>query len=187
MQMYESIEGCNLEIDGFPFYVEKASPNEAYRRREINLNAVVGGTLKASKGQYVGLDFKITTHVRVDPNKPYVHDKIFQEMMSKPVTVVSPELSKDSFKAMVVITPEHSTLNFLELSISIKEIPSSKSKIPGESWTVPKTKKIDLKKKNKNNDSKTDTKKGSKTSGKKGNSKRNTSGKKSKANTGKKK
>ena len=186
MNMYESVEGCNLEIDGYPFTVEKASPNEAYRRREINLNPLVGGTLKATKGQYIGLDFKITTHVRVDPNKPYVHGKIFQEMMSKPVTVVSPELSKDSFKAMVVITPEHSTLNFLELSISIKEIPSSKSKIPGESWTVPKTKKIDLKKKNKNNDSKTDTKKG-KTSGKKGNSKRNTAGKKSKANTGKKK
>ena len=107
-------------------------------------------------------------------------------MMSKPVTVTSPELG-GSFTANVVITPDHSKLNFLQLDISIKEIPGSKSKIPGESWTVPKTKKIDLKKKNKNNDSKTDTKKGSKTSGKKGNSKRNTAGKKSKANTGKKK
>ena len=186
MPMYESIEGCNIEIMGYPFYVEKVSANEAYRRREINLNPIVGGTLKASKGQYVGLDFKITTHVRVDPNKPHVHNKIFREMMSKPVTVTSPELG-GSFTANVVITPDHSKLNFLQLDISIKEIPGSKSKIPGESWTVPKTKKIDLKKKNKNNDSKTDTKKGSKTSGKKGNSKRNTAGKKSKANTGKKK
>ena len=182
--MYESIEGCNIEIMGYPFYVEKVSANEAFRRREVNLNAIVGGTLKASKGQYVGLDFKITTHVRVDPNKPNAHNKIFREMMSKPVTVTSPELG-GSFTANVVITPDHSKLNFLQLDISIKEIPGSKSKIPGESWTVPKTKKIDLKKKNKNNDSKTDTKKG-KTSGK-GNSKRNTAGKKSKANTGKKK
>ena len=123
--------------------------------------------------------------MRVDPNKPHAHNKIFREMMSKSVTVTSPELG-GSFTANVVITPDHSKLNFLQLDISIKEIPGSKSKIPGESWTVPKTKKIDLKKKNKNNDSKTDTKKG-KTGGKKGNSKRNTSGKKSKANTGKKK
>lgn len=186
--MYKSIEGCNLEIMGYPFYVEKVSANEAFRRREVNLNAVVGGTLKASKGQYVGLDFKITTHVRVNPNKPHAHNKIFREMMSKPVTVSSPELG-GSFTAIVVITPDHSKMNFLELSISIKEIPGSKSKIPGESWTVPKTKKIDLKKnkgkgKGKGKGSKTDTKTDT---GKKGNTKRNTSGKKSKANTGKKK
>ena len=168
MNMYDSLEGCNLEIMGYPFFVEKVSANESFRRRDMNVNNIVGGTQKVTKGPYIGLDFKVTTHVRVNPSRPHVHNKIFQEMMSKPVKVVSPELG-GTFNAMVVITPEHSKLNFLQLDISIKEIPSSKSKIPGESWVVPKTKKIDLKKKNKNNDSKTDTKKGSKTSGKKGN------------------
>lgn len=180
--MYESIEGCNLEIMGYPFYVEKVSANEAFRRREINLNALVGGTLKSTKGQYIGLDFKITTHVMIDPNKPHEHNKIFKEMMSKPVTVSSPELG-GNFTAMVVITPDHSKLNFLQLDISIKEIPTSKSMIPGESWTVPKTKKIKTKKKNKDKDKDKEdkTKKSSAKSSTK--SKRNTTTKKSKTKT----
>ena len=192
--MYDDIKGCNIEIMGFPFYAEKVSVTEAFRRRELNYNAIVGGTQKVTKGQYVGLEYKVTAHVKIDPNRPDEHHSIFQEMMSKPVTVVSPELG-GKFKANVVIVPEHAKLQTLELSITIKEIPGKKSKIPGETWTVPKTKKIDLKKKNEDKDkdkdkdkgSKTDTKKGAKTSGKKGNTKRNSSGKKSKSNTGKKK
>ena len=182
MAMYDDIKGCNIEIMGFPFYAEKVSVTEAFRRRELNYNAIVGGTQKVTKGQYVGLEYKVTTHVKIDPNRPDEHHSIFQEMMSKPVTVVSPELG-GKFKANVVIVPEHAKLQTLELSITIKEIPGSKSKIPGESWTVPKTKKIDLKKKNEDKDKD----KGAKTSGKKGNTKRNSSGKKSKSNTGKKK
>ena len=176
---------------GFPFYAEKVSVTEAFRRRELNFNAVVGGTQKVTKGQYIGLEYKVTTHVKIDPDRPDEHHSIFQEMMSKPVTVVSPELG-GKFTANVVIVPEHTKLQTLELSITIKEIPGKNSKIPGESWVVPKTKKIDLKKgkgkdKNSKSDTKNDTKKDGKTSGKNGNGKRKSVGKKSKSDTGKKK
>ena len=191
MPMYEDIKGCNIEIMGFPFYAEKVSVTEAFRRRELNFNAVVGGTQKVTKGQYIGLEYKVTTHVKIDPDRPDEHHSIFQEMMSKPVTVVSPELG-GKFTANVVIVPEHTKLQTLELSITIKEIPGKNSKIPGESWVVPKTKKIDLKKgkgkdKNSKSDTKNDTKKDGKTSGKNGNGKRKSVGKKSKSDTGKKK
>lgn len=184
MAMYDDVKGCNIEIMGFPFYAEKVSVTEAFRRRELNFNAVVGGTQKVTKGQYVGLEFKVTTHVKIDPDRPDEHNSIFQEMMSKPVDVVSPELG-GKFKANVVIVPDHAKLNSLELSITIKEIPGSKSLIPGESWVVPKTKKIDLKKKDKKDtdkDTKKDTKKDSKSK-----SKTNSKSKSSTKNKSKKK
>ena len=149
MSMYNvPTDGCNLEIMGYPFYAEKVSPNEAFRRREMNVNNVVGGTQIVTKGPYVGLDFSITTHVYVDPNRPDEYNSIFQEMMSKPVVVESPEIG-GKFKAIVVIKPEHVSLNSLELTISIKEVPDRNSKIPGESFTVPSSKKITVNKKKK--------------------------------------
>ena len=180
MAMYDDVKGCNIEIMGFPFYAEKVSVTEAFRRRELNYNAVVGGTQKVTKGQYVGLEFKVTTHVKIDPDRPDEHNSIFQEMMSKPVDVVSPELG-GKFKANVVIVPDHAKLNSLELSITIKEIPGSKSLIPGESWVVPKTKKIDLKKKDKKDTDK-DTKKDSKSKSKTNSKSKSSTKNKSKKN-----
>ena len=142
-------DGCNLEIMGYPFFAENVSPNEAYRRREYNFNAVVGGTQIVTPGAYVGLDFSITTHVFIDPDRPDEHNKIFQEMMSKPVEVVSPDLG-GRFNAIVVIKPERDKLDTLKLTISVKEVPSSKSRIPGEKFSVPKTRKVKSKKTNTN-------------------------------------
>lgn len=146
--MYESLEGANLKIMGYPFYVEKVSADNAIRRREFNWNGLVGGTSKVSKGAYVPLEFTVTTHVMIDSTRPDIHNKIFEEMMSKPVVVSSPEIG-GTFKAIVVITPGHEKQNWLELSIKIKEVPGKDSLIPGESFVVPATKKIDVKKKNK--------------------------------------
>ena len=147
MSMYKvPTNGCNLEIMGYPFFAEKVSANEAFRRRDMNVNQVVGGTQIVTKGPYVPLEFTITTHVYVAPSKPHVHSKIFQEMMSKPVLVSSPEIG-GKFYAMVVIKPEHVKVRSLELSITIKEIPGKQSKIPGESFTIPKAKKVEVKQK----------------------------------------
>ena len=138
-------DGCNLEIMGYPFYADNVSPNEAYRRREYNFTNIVGGTQDVTPGAYVGLDFTVTTHVFIDPDRPDEWNSIFQEMMSKPVEVVSPELG-GRFKAIVVIKPEREKLNALKLTISIKEVPSSKSLIPGEEFSVPKSRKVTKKK-----------------------------------------
>lgn len=138
-------DGCNLEIMGYPFFAENVSPNEAFRRRDYNFNNLVGGTQKVTPGPYVGLDFTVTTHVDVHPNRPHEHNKIFQEMMSKPVEVVSPELG-GKFMAVVVIKPEHETPESLKLTISIKEVPGKNSKIPGEKFVVPAPRKIEREK-----------------------------------------
>ena len=137
-------DGCNMEIMGYPFFAENVSPNEAYRRREFNFNKVVGGTAKVNKGAYVGLDFNVTTHVWVDPDRPDEWNSIFQEMMSKPVEVISPELG-GRFNAIVVIKPEHEKLDALKLTISIKEVPDSQSLIPGEEFTIPASRIVEEK------------------------------------------
>ena len=144
--MYEiPTDGCNLEIMGYPFFAETVTPNEAFRRREYNFNNIVGGTQDVTPGAYVGLDFSITTHVFIDPDRPDEHNTIFQEMMSKPVDVVSPDIG-GQFKAIVIIKPERDKLNTLKLTISVKEVPDSKSLIPGEEFSVPKTRKVQSKK-----------------------------------------
>ena len=144
MAMYDvPTEGCNLEIMGYPFFVEGVSPNEAFRRREFNFNNIVGGTQKVNQGAYIGLDFTITTHVKIDPDRPDVHNSIFQEMMSKPVEVISPEIG-GKINAVVVIKPERDKLDYLKLTIQIKEIPDATSLIPGEdeNVTVPATRVV---------------------------------------------
>lgn len=169
-------KGCNLEIMGWPFYIEEVSANEAFRRRETNVNNIVGGTQKVTKGAYVGLDFSVVTHVKINPHTPNMFNTIFQEMMKGPVNVVSPELG-GRFKAMVVIKPEHDTPKSLKLTISIKEIPDSQSKIPGENFIVPAPRKIKVAKTKKSKTTKSKTNK--KTSAKQ--SKRNNISKKSKS------
>ena len=147
MGMYNvPTDGCNLEIMGIPFYAEKVSPSEAFRRREVNFNNIVGGTQKVNNGAYVGLEFSITTHVHVDPDRPDIHNSVFQEMMSKPVEVISPEVG-GRFNANVIVTPEHERLDQLKLTIKIKEIPDSNSLIPGEEFTVPAARVVEEDKK----------------------------------------
>ena len=186
-------EGCNLEIMGYPFYAESVSPNEAFRRREYNFNNIVGGTQKVVPGAFVGLDFSITTHVFIDPDRPDEHNSIFQEMMSKPVEVISPELG-GKFNAIVTIKPERDRLNSLKLTISIKEVPDVKSGIPGEAFTVPASRDVDPEEEKKEKDkkkgsdknkdkNKKDTKKTGKTKNtnkRKQETKKNKSGKKQK-------
>lgn len=134
-------DGCNLEIMGYPFFAETVSPNEAFRRREYNFNNLVGGTQKVTPGNYVGLDFSVTAHVKINPNRPHEHNKVFQKMMSKPVEVISPDLG-GKFLAVVVIKPERDKVDYLKLTISIKEVPSKNSRIPGEKFVVPQVRKI---------------------------------------------
>ena len=178
MALYHQLptEGCNLEIMGYPFYAESVSPNEAFRRREYNFNNLVGGTQKVIPGAFIGLDFSITTHVFIDPNRPDEHNSIFQEMVSKPVEVISPELG-GKFNAIVTIKPERDRLDSLKLTIGIKEVPSSKSGIPGEVFTVPKSRDVEPEENDgkkggkdgdKNKGGKNDNKKGGKNDTKKG-------------------
>ena len=180
MALYDvPTDGCNLEIMGYSFFAEEVSPTEAFRRRELNFNSVVGGTKKVTKGEYVGLEFSVTTHVKIDPTAPNMHNTIFEEMMSKPVKVVSPDLG-GSFKANVIIKPERDTPRYLKLTITIKEIPDRESHIPGEKFTIPAPRKITVTKKKTSKKSNKDSKKGKSSSKKKKVSKKSKSKSKSK-------
>lgn len=140
------LTGTNIEIMGYPFYVESVTANEFYNRRDEVRNKILGGTEDVLKGGYISRDFTITTHVPIDPNRPDAHNKVFTEMMSKPVEIISPELG-GKFKANVVVKPSHSKLSYLQLDIDIKEIPEKNSNIPGESkFVIPAVKKVESKK-----------------------------------------
>jgi len=176
MKMYNvPTAGHNLEIGGQPFFIESVTPNEPFRRREYNFNNLIGGTQDVRKGAYVGLDFSITTHVRVTPTRPDVHNTTFKKLMSKPVKVYSPEFG-EAFNAIVKIKPEHDSPNYLKLTIDIKEVPDRESHISGEKFTIPKAHKITVKKKTtKNSKSSKKSSKSSKKSKKKSSSKKSKS------------
>lgn len=139
------INDANIEIMGYPFYAETVTANEAFNRRDIIRNKILGGTEDVLKGGYISRDYNFITHIPIDPNRPDEHNEVFKEMMSKPVEVVSPELG-GNFNAMVIIKPGHNMVSHLQLEISIQEVPDENSSIPGESkFVVPEVKKVENK------------------------------------------
>lgn len=121
----------DITIDGNLFICESVSPTESFPRRELNRTKIIGGTEIATKGQYIGRDISITTHVAIDPLRPDMYDADFQEMMSKICEVISPELG-GKFNAQVIIKKEHDKPKQLKLTIQIIEVADAVSKIPGE-------------------------------------------------------
>ena len=137
--MYRSTEGYNIEINGFPFFTETIEGDDFFNRREYNKLNIIGGTQIVTKGAYVPRSFTFTTHVRVEPNNPDVYNKIFQEMMSEPCNIISPELG-GMFDGIVVVSPKHSSPSFLEVKIKITEVPKIESNIIGEEIVIPEDK-----------------------------------------------
>ena len=141
--MYRSVEGYNIEINGFPFFAETVEGDEFFNRREYNRINIIGGTQIVNKGAYVNRSFSFKTHVRIEENKPDMYNDIFQEMMSKPCNVISPELG-GMFDAIVIIKPIHNTPKYLELSIKIAEVPKEESNIIGEEIVIPEDRLMDV-------------------------------------------
>ena len=145
MGMYEDIkEGIDatVEIDGYPFYAEEITGNESYNRRELNRQSLLGGTEFVTRGKYIARDFSFTTTIYFPTGHPEKYDDIFEEIVSKPCTVISPYMG-GMFKAEVIIqknAPESSP-NHLELEIQVKEIPDpTRSNIPNDTFTKPSDK-----------------------------------------------
>ena len=130
----------DVTIGGQLFIVESVSPNERFRRRELNRMPIVNGTQIVTKGPYVPIDISFTTHVSIDPNRPDMYDSIFEELMSQKQEVISPELG-GKFDAQIIIKPEHDKYSMLKLTIQVIEIPDAQSRIPGENrFTIPEDK-----------------------------------------------
>lgn len=141
--MYNSSEGYNIEVEGFPFFAESIDSDEFYNRRDLVVNNIMGGTQQVMRGPYIARAFSFVTHVQVDPQHPDIYNDIFREMMGKKCEVISPELG-GIFKANVIIKPLHKKPRSLELSVSITEIPEVESNIPGDLMEIPEDKLEDI-------------------------------------------
>ena len=157
----------SITIMGIPFYAENIQADEPFNRREREFTPILGGTERVSKGKYIHREYSFTTTWFFPTGRPDAYDKVFKKMMSKPVEVISKYMG-GKFKALITISqtfPEYSP-NHMDLDVTVTEVPSSKSNIDGESFTVPKVKKIKVTSKkssqSKNNTSKKNTKSKSK-------------------------
>lgn len=144
--MYKDIKGEvseNIEINGYPFYAENISSDEAYNRRELNRNSIQSGTEVVTKGKYIPRSYSFTTTIYHPVNRPDSYEKILRQMVSNPAEVISPYMG-GKFKAEVIIQKniEESSPNHMVLDFTVTEIPEAKSNIPGENFTVPKPKKV---------------------------------------------
>ena len=128
---------CNnnsgVEIDGFLFFPESVKADESYARREYKRTKIMSGGEFVTRGQYIPKEFSFTTVLDIDPNQPYLYDKLFQIMENKPCEVVSPYMG-DVFKAEIQIDKTHpkSAPASLKLDIKVKEIVTPKTTVVGD-------------------------------------------------------
>lgn len=146
MGMYDDlVEGVSesIMIMGMPFYAENIRPTEPYNRREREFTPILGGTERVTQGKYIHREWSFNTTIYFPTGQPDAYDKQFKEMLSKPVEVISRYMG-GKFQALIELSPEflEYSPNHMELDVTVTEVPEKKSLIPGESFTVPKTKKI---------------------------------------------
>lgn len=128
---------CNnnsgVEIDGFLFFPESVKADESYARREYKRTKIMSGGEFVTRGQFMPREFSFTTVLDIDPNQPFMYDKIFEIMENKPCEVVSPYMG-DNFKAEIQIDKTHpkSSPSNLKLDIKVKEIVTPKTTVVGD-------------------------------------------------------
>ena len=129
----------NLEIEGVLFIVEDISYTNTLPKRKLNRMSIINGTQIATNGEYVPLEFEITTTINVPVNRPDYYNDAFTELQSKQCNVVSPLMG--SFKAELTINYEPATPESIKVRIQIVEVPGESSNIPGEKiFTIPEDK-----------------------------------------------
>lgn len=148
VNMYKDIKGQvseNIEINGYPFYAENISSDEAFNRRELNRNSILGGTEVVTKGRYIARSYTFTTTIYHPTNRPDSYENIFKKIVANPAEIISPYMG-GKFKAEVIIQKniEESSPNHMVLDFTVTEIPEEKSNIPGEKFTVPRPKKVNV-------------------------------------------
>lgn len=146
MGMYDDmVKGVSesITIMGIPFYAENIRPKEPYNRREREFTPILGGTEIVTQGKYIHREWTFNTTIFFPTDKPDAYDNQFREMLSKPVEVISRYMG-GKFNALISLSPEFPeySINHMELEITVIEIPDKKSRIPGESFIIPKTKKV---------------------------------------------
>ena len=126
-------DDVGVEIDGFLFFPEEISGGNTYSNREYIRTKIMSGGEFVTRGQYNPREFSFKTFLTLDPNEPYMYDKVFQIMENKPCEIVSPQMG-DNFKAEVSITKTHpkGSPSALLLDVEVKEIVDPKSTLYGD-------------------------------------------------------
>ena len=131
-------DNYNVSIDGYSMIMEEVTPNESFNRRETIRHQILGGTQTVMRGNYLPRDYSFTTHWLIDPDHPDVYDDIIREWQSRPVEVISKYMG-GKFNAECIIKKSPTTYgNYLLLEIQVIEIPSEKSLIPNDEFSIPK-------------------------------------------------
>ena len=122
-----------VEIDGFLFFPESVKGDESFARREFKRTKIMSGGEFVTRGQYIPKEFSFTTTLDIDPNQPFMYDKIFAIMENKPCEVISPYMG-DNFKAEIQIDKTHpkASPSSLKLDIKVKEIVSPNTTVIGD-------------------------------------------------------
>ena len=163
MGMYDDIVtgvSENIEINGYPFYAENISGDEPFNRREYTFDPILNGTLSAKRGKYIQRKFSFQTTLYHGDGRYDAHDKILEEINSKPVEVISPAMG-GKFKAIVIFSKsiQEGSPYHTEYDVDVTEVPEKTSRIPGENTlVVPDIKKVSISKSSSKINSKTQSK-----------------------------
>lgn len=129
----------NLEIDGLLFIIEEINYTNPFPKRKRNRQNVISGTQIINKGEYVPVEFEITTTLDIPNDRLDYYNDAFTELESRVVNVVAPSMG--SFKAELDINYEYNTPDSLKVKVHITEVPETDSHIPGEKiFTIPEDK-----------------------------------------------
>lgn len=124
----------NLEIDAMPFYIDDWDIANYTQKRELNETQIALGVPFVTRGKLIPREGTFYTTIDIEPGHPDVYFKIFNQLNNKPCEVYCPLLG-GIFTAGVTILPQKDTPSTLKLQITIKEIITGKSSIPGEQST----------------------------------------------------
>jgi hypothetical protein len=139
--MYRHIVATDAEIEigEFVFFAEEITSDVSFNYREENEQPIKNGTMHITRGKYVRRKYSFKTTITINPERPHEHDHIFKELMSKPQTIICPDMG-GIFKANVIFSRERrgGSPDKVPYTVKVNEIPKIlESEIPGEyrEWT----------------------------------------------------
>lgn len=118
------MENGNIRIMGYYFKMENVQVDVSSNHYSLNTTKIFNGTEINTRGEWNGIQFSFDCYIQVKYKERNKYDKIFKQIMSRPVEIISQDFT-DIHYGMVVIKKQPITGNpngYL-LNISIKEVP----------------------------------------------------------------
>lgn len=125
------INNGNIKIMGYYLRTENVQVDTAIPYRSLNTTKIFNGKEINTRGEWNGISFSFDSFLHVPAKKRNMYDKIFKEMMSKPVEVVSQDFG-GLFYAQVIVKKNISNGNphGLVVNFSVKQLPITSDYYP---------------------------------------------------------